>query len=178
MELAVVPFLPGSEAEALVEWIAADHWPFHGSPRPGPERVRGWVAAGRFHGPEARSFWLRAPGGEPAGLVALQDLEDLTPVFDLRVATPWRRRGVGRRALAFVAEHALGALDRPRVEAHTRADNAPMRALLRAAGWVQEAHHRRAWPDEAGALHDAVTYALLREDHLRGTRTPVPPLER
>jgi RimJ/RimL family protein N-acetyltransferase len=174
--LSFVPFRPEREAEALVAWLSREEWPFHGSRRPEPARVRGWLEAGRFHGREARSFWLRA-GEETAGLLALQDLLDPTPVFDLRVAAAWRRRGVGRRALAWLAERVFVAEDRARVEAHTRADNAPMRALLRAAGWVHEAHHRQAWPDEAGALHDAVTYALLRADWARGARTPVPPLE-
>lgn len=176
MQLDVVPFRPETEAGLLAAWIAAHEWPYHGSPRPGQERVRGWIAEGRFHGPEARSFWLRAQG-ETAGFLALQELGDPTPVFDLRVGGPWRRRGVGRQALTWLAERVFRVEDRPRVEAHTRADNAPMRALLRRAGWVHEAYHRQAWPDEAGRLHDACTYALLRSDWEGRTRTPIPPLD-
>lgn len=176
MELEVVPCDPVREAAALTHWIAAHEWPYHGSRRPTPERVQGWIAEGRFDGPGARSFWLRI-AGEPAGFLALQELEDPTPVFDLRIAAPWRRRGVGRAALVWLARRVFEVEDRPRVEAHTRADNAPMRALLRAAGWVHEAWHRQAWPDEAGRLHDACTYALLRDDWRQGTRTTVPALD-
>lgn len=177
MKFDLVRFDPARHAALLTRFLCAHEWPFHGCLRPGPEVVARWLAEGRFDGDDARSAWVLA-GEEPAGLIALQEIGDATPVFDLRVAAPWRRRGVGRRALAWAVEESFGPLDKRRLEAHTRADNGPMRGLLRAEpGWVQEAHHRQAWPDHQGGWVDAVTYALLRDDRARGARTPVPPLE-
>jgi RimJ/RimL family protein N-acetyltransferase len=171
------PFEPAQDADRLVLLLTGSEWPFHGSRRPSAEKARGWVEAGRFgNGDEARGFWGLADG-EPAAFLAVQELEDPTPIFDLRVAGPWRRRGVGRSALAFLPRWLFEQTDKLRVEGHTRADNGSMRALFRAAGWVQEAHHRRCWPDEAGGWHDATTYALLKADWLAGARTPVPPLD-
>ena len=60
-----------------------------------------------------------------------------------------------------------------RIEAQTRRDNLAMRTVLRRCGYVQEAVHRRAWPDQDGTFHDGIGYALLREDWERGTTTPV-----
>lgn len=183
MQIEWRPFEPAQDADRLVQLLTGSEWPFHGSPRPTVEQVRGWLADGRFgNGPEARGFWgvarsaPSAGGGEPAAFLAVQELEDPTPIFDLRVAGPWRRRGVGRSALAFLARWLFDETDKLRVEGHTRADNASMRALFRAAGWVQEAHHRRCWPG-GGDWHDATTYALLKSDWLAGARTPVPPLD-
>lgn len=175
-------FEPAGETELLADFLVANRWPYHGNPEPSRETVLEWIAEGSFgNSAETRRFWGRLKDGTAArprvAFLALRELEDPTPVFDLRVAEAWRSRGAGRSALAFLADWTFGEAEKLRIEAHTRADNAPMRALLRAAGWVQEAHHRQAWPDRQGGWHDAVTYALLRDDHVSGTRTPCPPLE-
>ena len=162
-----------SHAEVLIDWLSSDRWPFHGSAEPSPDTVRGWVAGGRFWGEHVRSHWIER-AGERVGLVVLEELEDPTPVFDLRIQSEARRTGLGRDTLAWLAEQTFGEHDKHRLEAHVRADNAAMRGLLHALGWVQEAYYRQAWPDAAGAWHDATTYSLLRADHRAGTRTPLP----
>jgi RimJ/RimL family protein N-acetyltransferase len=140
---------------------------------PTPTVVRAWIDEGRFDLPDAAGHWIEVDG-ERAGLVVLRELGDMTPTFDLRLRAAFRGRGLGRAALRWLAEHVFATSDKPRLEGHTRADNLAMRAAFRAAGWVQEAHYRRAWPDEARRLHDAVAYAILRDDWASGTTTPVP----
>lgn len=172
MEPTFRPYDP-SEADRLARWLSSDVWPFHGSPRPSCERARGWADDGRFHGPASRSFWI-ALGGEDVGLLAIQELDDPTPIFDLRLRSEARGRRLGRAALAFLTRHLFTETDKLRVEGHTRGDNVRMRRLFTACGWVKEAHHRQAWPDEQGGWHDAITYAVLRRDWETGERTPVP----
>lgn len=165
------------EREAVVDLLTGDEWPFHVHPRPTCEQAADAVERGLYGGPSAggaaRAFWIEVDG-ERAGLVTLRELDDPTPVFDLRVRTPFRGRGVGRAAVRFLAEHVFTATDKHRLEGHTRADNVRMRRTFRAAGWVKEAHHRRAWPDGAGGWCDAITYAVLKDDWARGASTPVP----
>lgn len=175
-ELHADPIRLPDEAPALAAWLANDEWPFHGTRRPTVETAAGWIADGLY----TPSFWLReTPGGEPVGVVALRELEDPTPVFDLRLLSRARGRGLGRAALGWIARWVFEIRgEHDRLEAHTRADNAAMRRTLRACGWVQEAHHRQAWPAAEGRAHDAVTYALLKADWRSGTTTPVPPLDR
>jgi RimJ/RimL family protein N-acetyltransferase len=164
--------LDEADAQELARWLAADEWPFHGTRRPELEQARGWIDSGRFFGSESRSFWIGVGAERRAGLLALQELQDLTPVFDLRLRSPFRGRGLGGRVLGWLAGRVFTQEGKHRVEGHTRADNEAMRRLFRAAGWVQEAYHRQAWPAE-GRMHDAVTYALLKSDWEAGTRTPV-----
>lgn len=175
-EVHADPIRLPDEAPALAAWLASDEWPFHGTRRPTVEKAAGWIADGLY----TPSFWLRErPGADPVGVVALRELEDPTPVFDLRLRSSARGRGLGRAALGWLARHVFETLGQhDRIEAHTRADNAAMRRTLRACRWVQEAHHRRCWPDAEGGRHDAVTYALLKDDWRSGTTTPVPPLDR
>lgn len=50
-----------------------------------------------------------------------------------------------------------------------------MRRVLRACGYVKEAHYRDAWHtvEEADVWLDGVAYAILRRDWLNDTTTPV-----
>ena len=49
-----------------------------------------------------------------------------------------------------------------------------MRKTFERAGFVKEAHLRKAWfsPKE-NSYYDAVTYGITREDFMEGTTTPV-----
>lgn len=165
------------EREALIELLTTDTWPFHVYVRPTREQAARAVDEGQYGGPTAegaaRAFWIELEG-ERVGLVTLRELDDPTPVFDLRLRAPFRGRGLGRAAVRWLAHHVFTATDKHRLEAHTRVDNVAMRRALRACGWVKEAHYRRAWPDHEGGWHDAIAYAALKDDWLRGAVTPVP----
>lgn len=168
-----VPFDPRAEGE-IVRWVAGDRWPFHGVEAPTAQNVSAWVREGRFHSDESRSFWIVREGdGERVGLVTVEDLGDPTPIFDLRVARPYRGRGIGRQAVTWLARYVFTEFGKHRVEGHTRHDNVAMRRVFEACGWVQEAYYRRAWRDSASNWHDAVAYALLRDDWESGRTTPI-----
>jgi hypothetical protein len=54
VDLKFVPVGDGEdETAALAGFLSGDEWPFHGNSRPSRETVEGWLAAGRFTGPEA-----------------------------------------------------------------------------------------------------------------------------
>ena len=109
--------------------------------------------------------------------MALHELSDWTPVFDLRLATAWRGQGLGRRVMPWLADYVFRETRTHRIEGHARAANLPMRRVFQACSWVKEGHHWQAWPDGNGRFHDAVTYALLRADWEGGKSTPVPWLD-
>ncbi|WP_405787489.1 GNAT family N-acetyltransferase [Streptomyces sp. NBC_01367] len=160
-----------ADADDLVAFLTGDTWPFHGSPVVDAERARQWAAEGRFGNAETESFWIDGDG-EPLGLVRLMDLGDSTPVFDLRIRSRYRGRGIGGHALTWLTEHLFTALPRiRRIEGTTRRDNAAMRRTFRRCGYVQEAHYREGWPSADGTVHDAVGYAILRRDWAAGTTT-------
>lgn len=162
-----------ADASGLVEWLTSEVWPFHGSSRPTADKVRSWIEEGSFTGEENRTLWIHTADEERVGLLVLHELTDLTPVFDLRLKSSARGRGLGGAALAWLACYVFTECDKHRLEGHTRVDNVAMRRTFRACGWVKEAHYRQAWPDDQGRYHDAVTYAILRDDWKRGTSTPV-----
>jgi len=102
------------------------------------------------------------------------DLDDGTPLLDLRIASAYRGRGIGTAALGWLIAYLFDLLPGiNRIEGMTRVDNTAMRAVFRANGFAKEAHYRQAWPDPDGGLHDTVGYGILRQDWLSRTVTPV-----
>ncbi|MEU4154100.1 GNAT family N-acetyltransferase [Streptomyces sp. NPDC026659] len=163
MDLTFRRFAP-SEADALVDFLTGDTWPFHASAAPDGDEVRRWISAGRYDGEENRAFWIMA-GDSTAGLIRLMDLADDTPLFDLRVRSRWRATGIGGTALTWLTRYLFEECPRVRrIEGTTRQDNAAMRRAFQRCGYVKEAHYRDAWPGTGGSVHDAVGYAVLRRD--------------
>jgi RimJ/RimL family protein N-acetyltransferase len=161
-----------SEADSLADFLARDTWPFHVSATVSREEVRAWVADGLFDGEETRTFWITVHG-EAAGLIRLMDLGDGTPLFDLRIASGHRGRGLGPLALAWLTRYVFTEFPEvQRLEGTTRQDNAAMRGTFRKGGYVKEAHYRDGWPGAGGRRYDAVGYAILRRDWATGTVTP------
>lgn len=98
-----------------------------------------------------------------------------TPMFDLRLGQRHRGRRLGTAALRALTDLVFSTCPRAhRFEGVTRADNLPMRRAFLRVGFVQEAHYRQGWPQQDDTMHDAVGYAVLRQDWETGTTTPVP----
>ena len=153
-----------ADADALVELLTAEDWPFHAGGRPSAEAVRERLAAGFYDGPDARTFWI-VDGGERVGIVRLFDLGEDTPMFDLRLRAAYRGRGLGCAAVRWLTGHLFAELPHAhRVEATTRADNWAMRRVLDGCGYQQEAYYRQAWPLPDGTRQDSVGYAVLRPE--------------
>ncbi|MFJ8160262.1 GNAT family N-acetyltransferase [Streptomyces sp. NPDC096136] len=155
-----------THAQHLVDFLSGDTWPFHVADVVCRAQARQWVEDGRYGGPDNRAFWITR-AGERAGLVRLTDLRDDTPLFDLRIRSQHRGRGLGGQALAWLTRNVFTEFPGVRrIEGNTA-----MRRALRRSGYVKEAHYRDAWPAADGRARDAVGYAVLRRHWLSGTTT-------
>ncbi|MFH7599913.1 GNAT family protein [Streptomyces racemochromogenes] len=171
MEITYEQYGP-AHADQLVAFLCGDTWPFHATAAVDPAEARRRIADGRYEGRDNRTFWITVDG-ERAGLVRLMDLRDDTPLFDLRLRSAYRGRGIGGRALAWLTTHLFTEFPHVRrIEGTTRQDNEAMRRAFRRSGYAKEAHHRDAWPAPDGEFRDAVGYAILRRDWACGTTTP------
>jgi len=171
VDVSFVPVVP-AHWDAVTRFLLAAPWPFHAGAPLTDAAIDERINAGWLDGPGRQSFWIQA-GPRRSGLLRIFDLDDGTPLFDLRVSESARNRGVGTGAVRWVARYVFdGWPDVTRIEATTRVDNVAMRRILEHCGWVKESHWREAWssPDRA---YDGVGYALLRRDHERGSVTPV-----
>ena len=160
------------DADALVEFLTGEPWPFHVTAVVSEERARRRIDDGDFDGEAVQSFWI-TEGDETVGLVTFDDLGDGCPMFDLRIRARHRRRGLGTKAVRWLTEYLFTEFpDILRIEANTRQDNIAMRHTFLSCGYVKESHYRDAWPSvEDGTVYDGVGYAILRRDWVSGTTT-------
>jgi RimJ/RimL family protein N-acetyltransferase len=164
MQLRFDPVVANDSA-LLGRFLSASEWPFHVEQRVDGDWLRGRLESGHFFGGASRSFWIRAEGEEPLGLARVFDLEDVTPLIDLRLATLARGRGIGTLSLRGLSRWVFSEYpETGRLGGYTRHDNLAMRRVFEKCGFLQEAQHRRAWRVPGAAPVDAVGYALLREE--------------
>jgi RimJ/RimL family protein N-acetyltransferase len=165
MQLRFDPLAP-SDVLLLSRFLSESEWPFHHERNLDASWVRGRLESGYFLGERARSFWVRGEADdEPLGFVRAFDLQDFTPLLDLRVKGAARGRGVGSLALRGITAWLFSEYPKTeRLAGYTRHDNLAMRRVFEKCGFLQEAHHRRAWQVEGGEPLDAVGYAILRAE--------------
>ena len=157
--------IDASAVSELADWLAADAWPFHGEVHVTPESVRTLAAAGTFCGEGVATLWFVRDDGERVGMVRAFDLQDVTPLLDLRIAMRFRGQGLGTAMLQAIttvvfAQHP----EIHRLGGYTRHDNAAMCRVFTKSGYELEARHRRSWRMDGGGFADTLGYAILRED--------------
>jgi len=114
------------------------------------------------------------PAGNYIGLIEIYGLEDLAPMFPVRLNSEHRSRGLGKPILDWLTEYIFTNFpDKRRIEAQTREDNIQMRKLFNKCGYIKEAYYRMASPTEKGERVASIAYGILREDWEQGKTTPV-----
>lgn len=174
-QLTFVRIDPAVERADLITFMTGHQWPFHMNPQVSREQVEEALDSGAYRSDECDSYWIDHADFGRIGFIRFEDLEDDTPVFDLRLAGEYRGKGLGvhvlEAATAWVFEHMPAVR---RFEGQTRDDNLPMRRTFVKAGWVKEAYYRQGWPVTGAEPRASVAYAILRSDWESGTTTPVP----
>ncbi|CAN5804773.1 hypothetical protein BH24ACT5_BH24ACT5_19200 [soil metagenome] len=155
--------LPG-DAEEIVRLLCGSSWPFHGRSHVSTSEAAGMDVLTD----DVDSYWI-LDHGRPVGLIRLLDLGDVddggSPLFDMRIAEPHRRRGIGSVAVAWLTDHLFERFSGlHRIEAATRPDNDGMRGVLDRCGYQLEGRLRESWPNEDGSRTDAMIYGILRRE--------------
>jgi RimJ/RimL family protein N-acetyltransferase len=157
--------LPG-DRDAVIELLVANRWPFHAQPTHTPETA----AAVEIESESVASWWIH-DDAQRVGLVRAIELDDIEehgggcPLFDIRLAEPDRRRGIGTDAVALITEALFERYPfLHRIEATTRDDNVGMQAVLERCGYRLEGRLRETWPRPEGGRADTLLYGILRTD--------------
>lgn len=170
MKISFTPMGP-PDSDAIVEFLSTNNFPFHVRRDWKDGELKQSVDDGRYWNEESQGFWIDGDG-QSLGMVVLEDLEDDTPMFDLRMATSYRGQGLGINVLKELCAKVF--TDYPealRFEGQTREDNIAMRKTFLKAGFLKEAHYRMGWPADDGKKLASVAYAILRQDWESGETT-------
>lgn len=161
----------GSDHDALVRFMTRNQFPFHVRSQPTREDVEAAIAEGDYRDEDNDSFWIEHADLGRIGFFRLEDLSEGAPLFDLRLDSAYRGRGLGVEVLPAATDHVFTTLDVNRFEGQTREDNIAMRKVFLRCGWLKEAHYREGWPVEGAAPVASVAYAILRRDWETGLTT-------
>ncbi|MDQ3358881.1 MAG: GNAT family N-acetyltransferase [Actinomycetota bacterium] len=162
----------GEDHDALVEFMTRNEFPFHGRPRPTVADVETAISEGAYRDEDNDSFWIDHSELERIGFFRLEDLSDDAPLFDLRLDTARRGRGLGVQILRSATNHVFSTMpDVNRFEGQTREDNIAMRRTFLRCGWLKEAHYREGWPVDGGVPVASVAYSIIRRDWQTGQTT-------
>ncbi len=161
--------LKPKDFKTLEKWLCADTWDYFGKSKLTPEDIK----ESTFFNEETKCFWVSNEEKVKVGFIKIFDLNDSTPLFDIRLKTEFRSLGFGEKAVKWIVDYIFTTFDKLRLEAFTREDNLAMRKILLKSGFVKEAHHRKAWNSDSGVLYDAVGYCILKEDWQNKKLTPV-----
>ncbi|RKE63812.1 MULTISPECIES: GNAT family N-acetyltransferase [Microbacterium] len=164
----------GADREELIAFMTGEVFPFHVGTRPTREQVEDGIADGRYRDDDNDSFWIDHVEHGRIGFFRLEEISDGAPLFDLRLASPWRGRGLAKEVVKTAADHVFTTMPEvDRFEGQTREDNRAMRRVFEACGWVQEAYYREGWPVEGAEPLGSVAYSILRRDWETGEVTPL-----
>ena len=156
--------------DALVGFLTSDTWEFHGTPNPNPEQIRANYENQLYNGEGCKTFWVILDKDTKVGMIRIYDLEDPTPLFDIRISSKYKGMGVGTSTVNWFVDYIFNNYsDMERIEGTTRQDNYAMRGLFHKCGFVKEAHYRQAWSGK----YDAIGYGITKEDWQNGKTTPV-----
>jgi len=151
------------EADAVVEFLSTNEWPFHTSPHLSHDQAASIAVCDD----DIVTYWIRRDG-EAIGMVRLLDLDDLdtgSPLFDLRISPEHRGHGVGRQAVRWLTTHFFTVYPAlHRIEATTRHDNLAMQTVLDQCGFRLEGRLLEAWTNTDGTRYDTLIYAILRRE--------------
>jgi len=166
------------DTDLLYDFLNSDVWTFHsgGSNQLTKESVEKSISKGYYDGTDNKTFWIINPEEQIIGYLKIEDLEDLYPMFDLKVSSKYRGQGVGEKALRWLTDYIFNNYSEVhRVEGCTRQDNIGMRKVFKKCGYIKEGHTRKAWPPKDGTnykeYYDSIRYGILRNDWEDGTTT-------
>jgi RimJ/RimL family protein N-acetyltransferase len=158
--------VPGDRAD-IVALLTASTWPFHSA----PTLTEAEIDEMDISSPSADSYWVCIDGVR-SGLIRVLDLDEIddgSPVFDLRIAADRRGRGAGRAAVTWLTSHLFGAYPAlHRIEATTRHDNLAMQRVFERCGYRLEGRLRESWRNRDGSRHDSLVFAIVRWEWAAG----------
>lgn len=163
MNLSFIEF--EDEIDDLITFLTSNTWEFHGDSNPTSEKITKDYKNNFYNGESSKMFWIQLDDDIKIGVLRIFDLQDSTPLFDIRISSAYRGKGIGVIAIQWMINYIFTQYEEIiRIEGYTRQDNYAMRTVFHHCNFVKEAYHRKAWKDKNGNFFAAIGYSILRDD--------------
>lgn len=160
-----------SEVEELTALLCQSVWPFHANAHMQAKAIKDACENG-YYSNGRETFWV-VENDQKVGIIIINDIDDTIPLFDIRLTSTQRGKGVGVQSLQWLQDYLFGERGKIRIEGYTRADNLAMRKCFNNAGFVKEGYLRNAWENDDGTIQDSVLYAAIFKDWKNKVVTPI-----
>ncbi len=152
------------DEEQLALFLCSQEWAFHEKSQVTLDEAKKDLQA-KYNSSGVETFWIVNEESVKIGFLRIYDLEDETPLFDLRIGEEMRGQGIGTKALLWMMQYIFETYPHiRRIEGYTREDNVAMQRTFEKCGFVKEAQHRKSWRGADGTYYDSIGYGILRED--------------
>jgi RimJ/RimL family protein N-acetyltransferase len=177
--LNFIKFKKDNHRNLLAEFLASQEWPFHVNSIVTLEKGLSLVDTNTFSSEENETWLFFNSENILVGIIRLFDMDDIAdrdgaPLFDIRILKDFQGQGIGKKAVNWLIAYLYESYPKlNKIEATTRADNYSMRKVLKNCLFLKEGHHRSSWPSHDGRLIDTARYAILRNDWINKSVTPL-----
>ena len=162
------------DIEDMIHFMTSDTWTYHATQNADPERIRAAYDNNYYDNEGCKTFWIKSDINNIVGFVRIYDLDDGTPLFDVRISSAYKGKGLGVKTVKWMVDYIFETYsDIDRIEGNTRQDNFAMRCVFNKCGFVKESHYRKAWTCRNGEVYDAIGYGITREDWNNNEITPL-----
>ena len=162
------------EIDELVTFMVSDTWEFYGTPNVNPDRIRKAFENNYYNSEGTKTFWISSDEYGRVGMLRIYDLDDGTPLFDIRINSKYKGKGIGTESIKWLVDYVfMNYREIDRIEANTRQDNYSMRCVFSKCNFVKEAHYRNGWECSNGDIYDSVGYGITRSDWSNKSSSPV-----
>lgn len=110
----------GADRAELIEFMTSNHFPFHVRPSVDARQVEESIAEGAYRSDDNDSYWIEHAAHGRIGFLRFEDLEDPTPLFDLRLDSSARGQGLAAEVLRAATDRVFTTMP----QAHRRGPNA------------------------------------------------------
>ena len=161
----------------MAEFLASQEWPFHVNSIVTLEKGLTLIDENTFSSEESETWLFFNNENILVGIIRIFDMDDIAdgdgaPLFDIRISKVFQGQGIGTKAVEWITAYLFNNSPKlNKIEATTRADNYPMRKVLKNCFFLKEGHHRSSWPSQDGKLIDTARYAILRNDYINKSVT-------
>ena len=88
-----------NEIDLLINFLTSDTWEFYGTPNPNPDRIRLSYENNYYSSDDIKTFWILLDDNIRVGMLRIYDLQDDTPMFDIRILSKYKGLGIGTDSL-------------------------------------------------------------------------------
>jgi RimJ/RimL family protein N-acetyltransferase len=156
-----------THSKQLIDFLRSQKWKHHIIKKEDKKSIKKRIDNGYYSNSGVETYWIILKN-KKIGFIKIFDLEnkdDSSPLFDIRIDSSERGKGIGLEATKFAIKYIFKEYNKiRRIEATTREDNIPMQKVLKKCGFKREAIYRKAWKISEKKFVDSYGYAILRKD--------------